>query len=186
MCRSDTALPRRGGPPCLPSCRATSCPVPARRVCHAHRLSTLRRIRLSVPASPREPRFSGYGAAAHTLGVTARFLPNTRVRDPKSVNETLTPEAPAVKAAYYIGDKARIVIGAGRYRLPDGLTTKVLSEVKNVAYQSWTRQLEDYASYASQRGLTFDLYVRSNTTLSSSVRAAEAAGRVNIKYIPGM
>ncbi len=91
----------------------------------------------------------------------------------------------AVRAVQDIGPKVRIPYG-NSYIIPDGLTTQVLSEVKNVAYQPWTQQLSNYADWASQNGRTFDLYIRSTTTLSAGVNAAQNSGAVNIVRVPGM
>ncbi|MHB1844959.1 MAG: RHS repeat-associated core domain-containing protein, partial [Deltaproteobacteria bacterium] len=66
----------------------------------------------------------------------------------------------AVRASVDIGPKVRIKIAPGRYRIPDGLTSNALSEVKNVQSLSFTQQLRDYARFAQQKGLQFDLYVR--------------------------
>lgn len=57
---------------------------------------------------------------------------------------------------YDIGDKVRIFVN-GKVRIPDGLTPETLNEVKNVAYQSFGSQLVDFASYAQNAGLGFDL-----------------------------
>jgi RHS repeat-associated protein len=57
----------------------------------------------------------------------------------------------AVRAAVDIGPKTAINI-AGRTRIPDGLLSNTLSEVKNVGYLSHTQQLQDFAAYASQNG----------------------------------
>jgi hypothetical protein len=57
-----------------------------------------------------------------------------------------------VRAAAEIGPKVPIKV-AGRMRIPDGLTSTVLSEVKNVASMSNTRQLRDYAAYRDEKGL---------------------------------
>jgi len=72
----------------------------------------------------------------------------------------------------------------GRRRIPDGLTTEVLSEVKNVKSLSFTRQLRDFGDFAEQTGRRFDLYVRPRTRLSQPLLDARAAGRVNILEIP--
>ncbi len=71
---------------------------------------------------------------------------------------------------------------AGRTRITNGLTRKALSEAKNVAYQGWTRQLDDYAAYAHDKGLRFDLYVRTDTHLSPKLVAMwKNMGRVNVE-----
>jgi hypothetical protein len=89
----------------------------------------------------------------------------------------------AVRAAVNIGPASRITVN-GVTRIPDGLTSTVLSEVKNVGSLSWTQQLRDFATYASQNGLRFDLYVRPGARLSGPLLDAEARGLVNILEIP--
>jgi Restriction endonuclease fold toxin 7 len=64
------------------------------------------------------------------------------------------------------------------------VVTKVLTEVKNVASQSHTQQLRDYAAFASANGLRFDLWVRSTTTLSGPLLDAIEAQTINRRYIP--
>lgn len=89
----------------------------------------------------------------------------------------------AVRAIYNIGAKTRILVN-GRARVPDGLTATVLSEVKNVRSLGYTRQLQDYARYAADKGLRFDLYVRPGAKLSPKLLAVEEAGLLNIIEIP--
>lgn len=89
----------------------------------------------------------------------------------------------AVRGAYDIGPKATRVIN-GRTRIFDGLTVDAVSEVKNVARLSYTRQLRDSAEYASAENLRFDLYVRPGARLSGPLLDAKAAGRINIQEIP--
>jgi pyruvate/2-oxoglutarate dehydrogenase complex dihydrolipoamide acyltransferase (E2) component len=89
----------------------------------------------------------------------------------------------AVRAAFDIGEKVPIQI-AGRTRIPDGLTSTVLSEVKNVQSLSYTQQLRDFAEYASQNDLRFDLYVRSTTQLSGPLAQEVANGAINLRFIP--
>ena len=48
----------------------------------------------------------------------------------------------------------------GRRRIPDGITRRVVSEVKNVKEFGFTKQLRDYADWAQQEGKAFDLYIR--------------------------
>jgi hypothetical protein len=57
----------------------------------------------------------------------------------------------AVRGAYAIGPKTAIQINGGT-RIPDGLTATRLSEVKNVARQSYTQQLKDDIAFARQSG----------------------------------
>jgi RHS repeat-associated protein len=89
----------------------------------------------------------------------------------------------AVRAAVDIGPKTAIQI-AGRTRIPDGLTSTVLSEVKNVGSLSYTQQLRDFAAYAGQNGLRFDLWVRPTTQLSGPLADEVARGAINLRFIP--
>ena len=89
----------------------------------------------------------------------------------------------AVRGAFNIGEKAAIQV-AGRTRIPDGLTSTVLSEVKNVGSLSYTQQLRDFAQYAGQNGLRFDLYVRPSTQLSGPLSDAVQSGVINLRFIP--
>lgn len=89
----------------------------------------------------------------------------------------------AVSNAYDIGLKQAIQVN-GRMRIPDGLTATVLSEVKNVASQSFTRQLRDFSQYAVQNGLRFDLYTRPSTILSRPLQQAVQDGLINLRTIP--
>ena len=57
----------------------------------------------------------------------------------------------------------------GRTRIPDGLNSKQLTEVKNVKYLSNTQQLRDFAYYAKTTGRKMELFVRPTTKISKSV-----------------
>jgi hypothetical protein len=86
------------------------------------------------------------------------------------------------------GDKTKILIN-GRNRIPDGLTGTTLTEVKNVANLSYTRQLRDFADYARANNLSFELFVPQNTArfgLSGPLRDAIKRGDIVLKTIPGM
>jgi RHS repeat-associated protein len=92
----------------------------------------------------------------------------------------------AVRAVTDLGSKVRIDVGDG-FRVPDGInsTTRVLSEVKNVASQSYTQQLKDYAAYAQQNGLSFELWVRPTTQLTGPLLdATQPGGPIVLRYIP--
>jgi len=82
--------------------------------------------------------------------------------------------------------------GNAAYRIPDELGNGVLGEVKNVSSLSYSSQLRDFAGYAQQRGLQFNLYVRRNVfgvvidnaratsvTLRSRSRTSSTARRRN-------
>ncbi len=75
--------------------------------------------------------------------------------------------------------------GTANYRIPDQLLheQKIISEVKNVNYQSYTNQLKDFASYAKDKGYTFELYVRPDTRLSGPLQEAVAKGEIVLCFI---
>ena len=89
----------------------------------------------------------------------------------------------AVRGANIIGDKTRIVVN-GRARIPDGLTETTLTEIKNVQSLSFTRQLRDYADFAQQNKLQFDLFTRPDTLLSGPLRDFIEKGVINLRVIP--
>lgn len=82
-----------------------------------------------------------------------------------------------------IGPKVSIGV-AGRVRIPDGLTSTVLTEVKNVGSLSYTQQLRDFAAHAGANGLRFDLWVRPTTRLSGPLAEEVAKGAINLRFIP--
>jgi len=89
----------------------------------------------------------------------------------------------AVRAGFDIGPRESITV-LGRTRIPDGITRTALSEVKNVARLSLSSQLRDYAFFARQSALSFDLYVRPTTSLSGPLEQLASDGGVNILRIP--
>jgi len=68
-------------------------------------------------------------------------------------------------------------------RFPDEIAPGLVREVKNVKYQGWTRQLQDYADFARSlnNGTRFELWIRPGTTVSRNVTAAERRGEVIIR-----
>jgi RHS repeat-associated protein len=89
----------------------------------------------------------------------------------------------AVRAAYEIGPKEMVQM-FGRNRFPDGILPEVVSEVKNVAKLSYTRQLRDYAAYAADTGREFHLYVRSATELAGTLVRAIEEKSIILRVIP--
>ena len=85
------------------------------------------------------------------------------------------------------GPKVGLMMPSGIRRFPDNIdgAAKVLTEVKNVKSLSFTQQLRDYAAYAQQKGLTFNLFVRPSTRLSGPLLQARDAGQIIVNYIPG-
>lgn len=120
------------------------------------------------------------------LGIKAGRAVDRVADGARSVGQIGREGEVAVRAAHDIGDKVRIEINPGQFRIPDGINTdlKVLSEVKNVKNLSFTKQLRDYSSFAQQNGLGFDLYVRPSTTLSGPLSNAIDSGLINQIFIP--
>ncbi|MDE9543245.1 putative toxin [Xenorhabdus bovienii] len=92
----------------------------------------------------------------------------------------------AVKRVYNIGDKKRIELEGGRYRIPDGINfdSKTLNEVKNVKNQGLTRQLKDYSAYAQEKNLDFNLFMRPDTKVSKPLQEQIDKGLIKRKDIP--
>lgn len=85
-----------------------------------------------------------------------------------------------------VGRKVGVLIGStGRYRFPDHIDEvgKVITEVKNVKYQGWTKQLKDYAEYSSGNGYAFVLKLRQGATQSRELIKAENRGDVIIEWL---
>ena len=60
-----------------------------------------------------------------------------------------------------------------------------LSEIKNVAKQSFTKQLRDFSAIAKSEGLQFELYVRSTTKLTGPLLEQIHKKNIILKFIPG-
>ena len=94
----------------------------------------------------------------------------------------------AGEKAVGIGSKRRIpsFTGTEKYRIPDGLTSTTLTEVKNVKHLSLTRQLRDFHMYSKKNGLQFELYTRLSTTYSGPLQNLINQGSIIVKDIPGL
>jgi len=92
------------------------------------------------------------------------------------------------RAVGIIGSKTRIpsLSGTAKYRIPDGLTSTTLTEVKNVAHQSLTRQLRDFHVFSQQTERQFILYARPNTTFSRPLQNLIDQSQIIVKPIPGL
>ena len=91
----------------------------------------------------------------------------------------------AVRAVYKIGNKKFFRLANGQGRIPDGVNDVALSEIKNVAKLSYTKQLRDFSAIARSEGLRFDLYVRSTTKLTGPLLEQVKNGNIILKIIPG-
>lgn len=68
--------------------------------------------------------------------------------------------------------------GKAAYRIPDELNSSGIGEVKNVARQGRTSQIDDFATYGKGEGLRFTLYVRQSTKISGPLQAQIETGEV--------
>ncbi len=73
-----------------------------------------------------------------------------------------------------------------RKRIPDILNEKkkIIGDVKNVKKLSYTRQLRDFNTYATEKGYKMIVRVRSNTQLSGALQRAVKEHKIIIKYLP--
>ena len=90
----------------------------------------------------------------------------------------------AVRAIKDIGPKKPLDVN-GRRRIPDGMTEDTLTEIKNVKSLSYTQQLRDYADYANENGLVFELWMPRGVEMSRTLRDEIDAGRIVPQWIPG-
>ncbi|MCP5206967.1 MAG: hypothetical protein H7A01_07175 [Hahellaceae bacterium] len=72
------------------------------------------------------------------------------------------------------GGRIKSINGLAEFRVPDGINRRegTISEIKNVGKQDWTDQLDDYAAYAQQEGLKFNLYLREGAEVLPSLQDA--------------
>ena len=74
--------------------------------------------------------------------------------------------------------------GTAAYRIPDGLTSTTLTEVKNVSRLSLTNQIRDFAAGAKESGVSFELIVRKTTELTKQLREFIATEGIILKFLP--
>ena len=78
------------------------------------------------------------------------------------------------------------VLGTANYRVPDILdkNNQVLGEIKNVNSLSYTTQLRDYYAIAEKINYKFQLTIRQNTKLSTSLQNIVKSGNITLRYLP--
>jgi RHS repeat-associated protein len=78
--------------------------------------------------------------------------------------------------------------GKAQYRIPDGLTSEKVTEVKNRVYVPWNSQLKDYLHFAENAvpKRTFELVVRpgEQTKLAPSLQHMVDVGRIKLTKFP--
>lgn len=121
-----------------------------------------------------------------TQGLINRFLPSSATptgiaaaRQAGLEGEALAGINPALKV------RIESVTGSAAYRVPDAITATTLTEVKNVTNLSLTSQIEDFLLYSQREGMSFNLIVRSNTSLSGPLQTLVDSGQINlIRMLP--
>ena len=66
-----------------------------------------------------------------------------------------------------------------------GGASGMLTEIKSVKSLSYTQQLRDYADYANENGLVFELWMPRGVEMSRTLRDEIDAGRIVPQWIPG-
>ena len=74
--------------------------------------------------------------------------------------------------------------GTAAYRIPDGLTSTTLTEVKNVGRLSLTNQIRDFAAAAKEAKVSFDLIVRRTTEMTKQLREFIVNEGISVKFLP--
>jgi hypothetical protein len=90
-----------------------------------------------------------------------------------------------MRSSYEIGPKFATVI-KGKSRIFDGLNDVAVSEVKNVRRQALTAQIRDYLSYAQDKQLRLDLYVRDGTDITGPLLRASQNPELRLSIIRGL
>ncbi len=107
-----------------------------------------------------------------------------------SIGETATELARRLgqageDAAGIVGPKVGVKVpSTGQMLFPDEISDVLLKEVKNVKYQSLTKQLKGYLEIAEQRGLDFELWMRPDADVSKPLQRLIDAGRIRRCDLP--
>ena len=146
--------------------------------------------------SGEEVTWRGVGEHALTGAITGVAFGGAS----KIVGKVLSKAVGAVKAAKYttgtpnavgkIGEEmSGIVKNTTRYtvnnrtRIPDGVTSEFIQEVKNVKTLSYTAQLKDSLQIAQSSGRRLQLFIRPNTILSGPLKNAITQHNISVIYL---
>ena len=146
--------------------------------------------------SGEEVTWRGVGEHALTGAITGVAFGGAS----KIVGKVLSKAVGAVKAAKYttgtpnavgkMGEQlSGIVKNTTRYtvnnrtRIPDGVTSKFIQEVKNVKTLSYTSQLKDSLQIAQSSGRRLQLFIRPNTKLSGPLKNAITQHNIRVRYL---
>ncbi len=104
-----------------------------------------------------------------------------------SVQAPLQKGIAGMNAAGVVQNTQRIasVTGTANYRIPDLLvrgsnTVLRIGEVKNVQYQSYTSQIQDFVLYSQQNNIPFTLYMNGGARMSQNLQGAIDDGMINL------
>ena len=70
-----------------------------------------------------------------------------------------------------------------KYRIPDEIKEKVVTEVKNASRVDFNCQIRDSLHHAIEQGKDFILVVRRDTILSQSLKDAIRDGWIKLEYL---
>ena len=146
--------------------------------------------------SGEEVTWKGVGEHALTGAITGVAFGGAS----KIVGKVLSKTVGAVKTAKYttgtpnavgkMGEQlSGIVKNTTRYtvnnrtRIPDGVTSKFIQEVKNVKTLSYTSQLKDSLQIAQSSGRRLQLFIRPNTKLSGPLKNAITQHNISVRYL---
>ena len=80
----------------------------------------------------------------------------------------------AVRAIANVGEKVLVKLKDGTKIIPDGITRKIVTEIKNVKYQSYTKQLKNYVKFAKETGRKVELWMRRGSKVSDTILKEKA------------
>ena len=127
----------------------------------------------------------GSYVATGGIGAGASYIANniSRYGQPASTAQQVTQRGKMGEAISGITkNTTRIydnLVSGAKYRIPDGLTSTTLSEVKNYSGTlSYTAQLRDFVSYSQAHGLQMHLYT--NAKLSGPLQEMVDSGIIQV------
>jgi RHS repeat-associated protein len=121
-------------------------------------------------------------------GASNFFLKSTPVvTESPSTTSAYQKGLAGLQAANVTQNAVRIpsLSGTASYRVPDflaqsGSKITAIGEVKNVQYQSLTRQLNDFILYAQSENIPFSLQINGTARLSQQLQGAVDSGQINL------
>ena len=124
----------------------------------------------------------GWGVGSAITAATAGTTASSTAKAASVKMQQVAAKGKAGEAAANIVKNTKRIpsaTGTASYRIPDGLTTTVLSEVKNYSGKlSYTNQLKDFVSYAMENKLEIHLYT--NAKLSGPLQQLVDSGVIQV------